>query len=208
MFLEDAQDALFHNKVALELPVILLDRGDCTFVTKVRNVEKVGANVALIGDSKMEDSNIFIMSDDGSGHSINIPSFLLRQETADAFKKSYSAGDRIIIKVLIETEKSHGTADVDLWFSTPFDLTPKQLEGLQEFLPYFVGRINFNISIRTKMCLFCQPDEREADCLSNGLYCPLRPSSKDERMSDVIAFVDTIEGRYLMRQSLLAKCVH
>ena len=78
MFLDDAQKALFHNKVALELPVILLDRGDCTFVTKVRNVEKVGANVALIGDSKMEDSNIFIMSDDGSGHSINIPSFLLR----------------------------------------------------------------------------------------------------------------------------------
>ena len=78
MFLDDAQDALFHNKVALELPVILLDRGDCTFVTKVRNVEKVGANVALIGDSKREDSNIFIMSDDGSGHSINIPSFLLR----------------------------------------------------------------------------------------------------------------------------------
>ena len=72
--------------MALELPVILLDRGDCTFVTKVRNVEKVGANVALIGDSKMEDSNIFIMSDDGSGHSINIPSFLLRSETADAFK--------------------------------------------------------------------------------------------------------------------------
>ena len=64
--------------MALELPVILLDRGDCTFVTKVRNVEKVGANVALIGDSKSEDSNIFIMSDDGSGHSINIPSFLIR----------------------------------------------------------------------------------------------------------------------------------
>ena len=131
MFLGDAQKALFHNKVALELPVILLDRGDCTFVTKVRNVEKVGANVALIGDSKSEDSNIFIMSDDGSGHSINIPSFLIRQETANAFKKSYLAGDRIIIKVLIETEKSDdGTADIDLWFSTPFDLTTKQLEGL------------------------------------------------------------------------------
>ena len=78
MFLEEAQKALFHNKVALELPVILLDRGDCTFVTKVRNVEKAGANVALIADRKQENSNIFIMSDDGSGHSINIPSFLLR----------------------------------------------------------------------------------------------------------------------------------
>ena len=77
MFDSDAQDAIYNDKVAMELPVILIERGDCTFVTKVRNVEKAGANIALIGDNKEEDSEVFIMSDDGSGHSINIPSFLL-----------------------------------------------------------------------------------------------------------------------------------
>lgn len=50
MFWPKAQKALFHDKVVLELPAILLDRGDCSFVTKVRNVEKVGANIALIAD--------------------------------------------------------------------------------------------------------------------------------------------------------------
>ena len=54
MFEEEARAALFHDKVAYELPVILLERGDCTFVTKVRNVEKAGANMALIGDNKSE----------------------------------------------------------------------------------------------------------------------------------------------------------
>ena len=68
MFDLEAQRALFQDKIAMELPIILLDRGNCTFVTKVRNVEKAGANVALIGDSVYEDSEIFIMSDDGSGH--------------------------------------------------------------------------------------------------------------------------------------------
>ena len=77
MFKTEAQEAIFHNKIALELPVILLERGKCTFVTKVRNVEKAGANIALIGDNKEEQSEVYIMSDDGSGHSINIPSFFI-----------------------------------------------------------------------------------------------------------------------------------
>ena len=135
MFEAEAQDALFHDKVALELPVILLDRGDCSFVTKVRNVEKIGANVALIGNNKKENSEVFIMSDDGSGHTIDIPSFLIRSQTADAFKKSHENGERIIIKVKIETAKSNDISEVNLWFSTPFDLSVKQLENLQVTLP-------------------------------------------------------------------------
>ena len=85
MFSEEAARAIYHDHVAVELPVILLERGDCTFVTKVRNVEKAGANVALIGDNKAESSEVFIMSDDGSGHSINIPSYLIRKDTFEAF---------------------------------------------------------------------------------------------------------------------------
>ena len=65
------------------------------------------------------------MSDDGSGHTINIPSFLIRSETAEAFKFSYEKGDRIIIKVQIETAKSNDVSEVDLWQSTPFDLSIK-----------------------------------------------------------------------------------
>ena len=97
MFNKDAQKAIYNNKVAMELPVILIERGGCTFVEKVRNVEKAGANVALIGDTVIEDSEVFIMSDDGSGHSINIPSFFINKKTSDAFEESYANGDHIII---------------------------------------------------------------------------------------------------------------
>lgn len=82
---------------------MLLERGNCTFVTKVRNVERAGANIALVGDSKIENSEVFIMSDDGSGHSINIPSFFVRKASADAFKTAYAANERVIIKIDIET---------------------------------------------------------------------------------------------------------
>ena len=43
------------------------------------------------------------MSDDGSGHSINIPSFLIRKSTAGYIKDAYASSERVIIKVNIET---------------------------------------------------------------------------------------------------------
>ena len=115
--------------------MILIDRGSCTFVTKVRNVEKTGANVALIGDTRSENSEIYIMSDDGSGHTIEIPSYFLRKEASEAIKNSYKNGQRIIFKVSIETGHSNGTGNVDLWYSTPFDLSVEQLESLRDTIP-------------------------------------------------------------------------
>ena len=115
--------------------MILLERGTCTFVTKVRNVEKAGANIALIGDNKEEQSEVYIMSDDGSGHSINIPSFLIQKRSYDSFVDAYEDGNHIIIKVKIETLRTNNTSSVDLWYSTPFDLNVDILEGLRDSIP-------------------------------------------------------------------------
>ena len=68
--------------------------------------------MALIGDNKVEDSEVFIMSDDGSGHSINIPSFMIRKSSADAIKESYSADERIIMRIIIETGQPEKATDV------------------------------------------------------------------------------------------------
>ena len=127
MFDNFAVEAIFQNKITLELPVIMLERGQCTFVTKVRNVEKTGANVAIIGDNREEDSEDFMMSDDGSGHSINIPSFLIREDTYLSFEDSYETGNPIMIKILIEATKKSKFVNVDLWYSTPFDMSVEMI---------------------------------------------------------------------------------
>lgn len=68
--------------------MVLVDRGNCTFVTKVRNIEKLGVHIGLISDDKAEDSENLIMSDDGSGSSVNIPSFIIRKKDADVIKQT------------------------------------------------------------------------------------------------------------------------
>lgn len=61
-------------------PFFLADRGDCTFVEKVRNIEEAGAGLAMIVDNKKEDVSKIVMSDDGSGAGLRIPSMLISYE--------------------------------------------------------------------------------------------------------------------------------
>ena len=58
-------------------PFMIADRGNCTFVTKVRNMEEAGVAVAIIVDNKEEGVNSIIMSDDGTGAGIRIPGLLI-----------------------------------------------------------------------------------------------------------------------------------
>ena len=72
---------------------MLADRGDCTFVQKVRNMENAGAAVGIVVDNSNEDINDIIMSDDGSGAGIRIPSMLISKKDGSklvSFMKSAS----------------------------------------------------------------------------------------------------------------------
>jgi len=57
----------------------MVDRGECTFVTKVRNIENMGVKMAIIADDKLENTENLIMADDNTGRSITIPSFMIRK---------------------------------------------------------------------------------------------------------------------------------
>jgi hypothetical protein len=58
-------------------------RGGCTFVTKVRNMEDIGVAVGVVIDDEKENPKDIIMSDDGSGAGIRIPSMLISKKDGD-----------------------------------------------------------------------------------------------------------------------------
>jgi len=56
--------------------IALIPRGNCSFVKKIENCQRAGAKGVIVYDSV--DSGITsIMSDDGSGHVVSVPSFLI-----------------------------------------------------------------------------------------------------------------------------------
>ena len=106
------------------VPVILVKRGACTFTHKVRNIEKAGASAALLVDNKIEMTERIVMADDGSGQSIHIPSFLLRQESGQVVKQFAQREEPVIVKISTDVhESSSGRASVALWISSPFEIS-------------------------------------------------------------------------------------
>jgi hypothetical protein len=58
-------------------PFMVAERGDCSFVKKVRVMEEAGVALAIIADNTNEDISNIVMSDDGTGSGIRIPSVLI-----------------------------------------------------------------------------------------------------------------------------------
>lgn len=59
---------------------MLADRGECSFVDKVRNMEDAGAAIGIVIDNTDEPIETVVMSDDGSGAGIRIPSMMISKK--------------------------------------------------------------------------------------------------------------------------------
>ena len=61
-------------------PIFLVERGNCSFVSMARNIERAGGALALIIDTKSENVSDIILSDDGTGAGIEIPAMLINRK--------------------------------------------------------------------------------------------------------------------------------
>jgi len=78
------QDEKSERKGQIVTPFMVAARGGCTFVTKVRNMEDIGVAVGIvIDDDGKENVTDIVMSDDGSGSGIRIPSMLISKKDGD-----------------------------------------------------------------------------------------------------------------------------
>ena len=96
---EDFLNEELTDQDSMTAPVIIVDRGNCTFVTKTSNVEKIGGRFALIVDNVLnENPESIVMIDDGRGSNLRIPAYLISHRSGKLIKKSLSKKDHVIIK--------------------------------------------------------------------------------------------------------------
>ncbi len=75
-------------------PIILIERGSCSFVRKARNVQEVGGALALVMNNVDTDPARIIMIDDGTGASIVIPTVLISKADGQALRSAIVANDK------------------------------------------------------------------------------------------------------------------
>ena len=65
----------------------MVDSGNCSYVTQVRNIEKMGGALAIIVDPMEEDISNVILSDDGTGAGIRIPAMMIDKYDGKTLKE-------------------------------------------------------------------------------------------------------------------------
>lgn len=86
------------NNEIIHTPMILAERGECTFVTKTRHIAKEGGQMAIIIDNK-ENENVktVVMSDDGSGAGLEIPAILISYKDGEILKNFIKHSDPTLV---------------------------------------------------------------------------------------------------------------
>lgn len=106
-----------------QTPIVILDRGECSFVKKTRNVQNLGGRIALIVNHGQDYKEIFGLSDDGSGNDIQISSILIPENEGQILKNFFEMNknnpDKLKEVVLnIDNKfKKMPTIKIDLFFN-------------------------------------------------------------------------------------------
>ena len=158
---------------------ILIKRGECTFVTKVRNAQQYGAKMALVYDNTDERTDNIILKDDGFAFDIKIPTIMIDKahgEKIASFLKNHNEKGEInrmelSVDFLIETAPH---VNLTFWISTS---DRKSFKLIHEFYPYWkelAGVSTFTPHYLIWICNSCQTNKFSVineNCLSGGRYC-------------------------------------
>lgn len=106
-------------------PVILVERGGCSFVKKARNIQDFGGSLAIIAlNDAIDNPEHIIMVDDGTGTSIQIPTILIGKNDGDIIKdfltdtKINSTLKREArIMATFEINNPDNRVEYDIWYS-------------------------------------------------------------------------------------------
>jgi hypothetical protein len=185
-------------------PIIMVHRGNCTFVTKVRNVENAGGHVALIINNIDEPINRIVMSDDGRGRELNIPGVLISKSDGEILT-NYIAQNKdrakdIILEVEFEMEHPSNIVQYDFFLSSDSEAIYKLMN---DFYFYEMNlRTNTHLTVHYTTIQHPLYNESSKDnierlnCLGKGKYCA-NPGN-----------FGTVDGREIVFESIKQKCIY
>jgi len=199
--------------------LLMVDRGGCSFVQKVRNAQRSGAagviiadNTCLCSDQDCVSANGQdicqtaepIMADDGSGRDISIPSFLMFKKDADDVKAELRANHMVQLEMTWALPAPDDRVEYDLW-TTPSDLVSREFQrNFKDVAAALGDRAYFtpHLYIYDGIKSHCQGADGENMCFNlctnNGRYCATDPDNDLDK---------GISGADVVKESLRRICI-
>lgn len=161
------------------LPILLADRGNCSFATKARYAQDAGYKALVLVDFSDEDVTDMVMTDNGSGGNLFIPTFMIERRDGNDIKSFAAEKDSDVqLKLVFDVEK-RSRVNLRVVYSSD---NSKALNFFAEFAPYAKKFNRTTLNFRPHFvlwyctdCLIKGYNESNEDCLSGGRYCAPDP---------------------------------
>ncbi len=195
---------------SLGSPVILMiDRGNCSFTTKVRNCQNAGAVACVIVDQSgiPRGSPLPLMGDDGTGKSITTPSMIIHQADGQDIYDVLSTTQDVLLQLTFTLPNPDGNVQWEYWtssndpppsngheFKHTFGQAAKLLDGSHTFIPRYLvidGAWPGYNCVHTGRC--------GKQCTNDGRYCAVDPEG-DLRTG--------LDGEDVIMENLRQLCVY
>jgi len=199
--------------------ILMVDRGGCTFVNKVRNAQRSGAAGVIIADNTCLCSAVDsctstagvacetrepIMADDGSGSDISIPSFLIFKQDADPIIAEMKANHVVRVEMSWSLPNPDARVEYELW-TTPTDTVSREFQRqfkeaaiALDSHAYFTPHMYIYDGLKSG----CQDSKGENQCYNlctnNGRYCATDPDNDLDK---------GISGADVVKESLRRHCI-
>lgn len=158
-------------------PIVLVNRGNCPFTQKVRNVEHAGGRLAIVIDDRInENVEDVIMVDDGSGNGINIPSILISKKDGeiilDELKEDNGnhTNPRVALMATFTIEHPDNRVEWDFWYTSSSAKALDFLKGYREYHEKLGSKTLFTPHFSFWTCQDCDRKTKQNDCFGNGKY--------------------------------------
>jgi hypothetical protein len=192
-----------------ESPILLVKRGSCPFVVKTRNAEDVGFKAVVVYDHSDEEVDSIIMSDNGAGGNLVIPTVLIGKASGEILsnflyeQQDPSIGgekpEEVILKITFEM-RQHDIVDLKFWTSADnrdfYNFEEEFFGAVQTldrdhiaFMPRFV--LWQNSTCKREGC-----GEKIKNCLAGGRYCAPDPDGNGP-----------LDGRHSVTEALRQLCI-
>ncbi|KRX08243.1 hypothetical protein PPERSA_01173 [Pseudocohnilembus persalinus] len=171
------------NKNQLEAPYILIERGGCSFTQKAMIAQAAGAKMAIIMDNQFDDLNMVVLSDDGFGDNVEIPTIFISQEDGQNIVNVYNdqnpvpnqVYDFFQMAISFEVQQTE-VVDMKVFINPPYS-------GNYQLLNKFFNKYNYISDLEKQGKFVFSPVyqifknhiegvvDKKADCTRNGRYC-------------------------------------
>ena len=163
--------AAVENLEVKKTKIILVDRGECSFVAKVRNAERAGASLVVVIDNRAENITNVIMGDDGTGTGIRIPSMLIGRQDGVKLKEYALNKPGGTLSAEFNSPNIEEKVHVELWFSSNNVLALDFIKEFDKYVHLLEDRVDFEPRFVTWACPYCSDDYKAEECFGNGKYC-------------------------------------